>query len=172
MTSMDLEQAIKTAIGYETRVLDVYRQSEGRTDDPVGKKVLSVLAREEQEHLDYLKESLKEWTRTGKVTPARLKSALPSKDQIKESQRRLESQAPAGDTKQDQEILERALQMEKETSSFYLQMVHQLDPEGQALFEPFVEIEEGHLTIVQAELDNLRGLGYWLDFREFDLEAG
>jgi len=171
-TSMDLEQAIKTAIGYETRVLDVYQRSAGQTDDPTGKKVLTILAREEQEHLDYLKERLEEWTQTGKVTPTRLKSALPSKEQIKESQKRLESQAPAGDTKPEQEILAKALEMEQETSSFYQQMVHQLDPEGQALFEPFVEIEEGHLMIVQAELDNLRGLGFWLDFQEFDLESG
>jgi rubrerythrin len=169
---MDLEQAIKTAIGYETRVLDVYRQAEGRVEDPAGKKVLEVLAKEELEHLDYLKERLKEWTETGKVTPARLKSALPSKEQIQESQKRLESQAPGGDTSAGQEILSKALQMEKETSSFYREMVHQLDKQGQALFEPFVEIEEGHLTIVQAELDNLRGLGYWLDIQEFDLEAG
>ena len=169
---MDLEQAIKTAIGYETRVLDVYRQSSGRIDDSAGKKILAILASEEQEHLDYLKERLNEWTQTGKVTPSRLRSALPSKAQIQESQKRLESQAPAGDTKAEQEILVKALEMEQETSSFYQQMVHQLDKEGQALFEPFVEIEEGHLMIVQAELDSLRGLGYWLDFQEFDLESG
>jgi rubrerythrin len=169
---MDLEQAIKTAIGYETRVLDVYRQSTGRVEDPAGKKVLEILAKEELEHLDYLKERLKEWTETGKVTPARLKSALPTKEQIQESQKRLESQAPVGDTSAGQEILSKALQMEKETSSFYREMVHQLDKQGQALFEPFVEIEEGHLTIVQAELDNLRGLGYWLDIQEFDMESG
>jgi rubrerythrin len=169
---MDLEQAIKTAIGYETRVLDVYRQSEGRTDKPAGKKILALLAREEQEHLDYLKERLQEWTSTGKITPARLKSALPTREQIQESQKRLESQAPAGDTTAEQEILKKALEMEQETSSFYKEMVHQLDKQGQALFEPFVEIEEGHLMIVQAELDALRGLGYWLDLKEFDLEAG
>jgi rubrerythrin len=168
---MDLEQAIKTAIGYETRVLDVYMKSVGRVDDPAGKKVLGILAREEREHLDYLKERLQEWTRTGKLTPARLRSALPGKEQINESQKRLESQAPAGDTAADQDILKKALEMEQETSSFYREMVHQLDEPGQALFEPFVEIEEGHLMVVQAELDNLRGLGYWLDIQEFDLEA-
>jgi len=118
------------------------------------------------------KERLQEWTSTGKVTPARLKSALPTKKQIRESQKRLESQAPAGDTAAGQEILSKALEMEKETGSFYREMVHQLDEQGQALFAPFVEIEEGHLVLVQAELDNLRGLGYWLDIQEFDLEAG
>jgi rubrerythrin len=169
---VDLEQAIKTAIGYETRVLDVYRKSEGRTKDPVGRKVLRVLALEESEHLAYLTKRLEEWTATGKVTPSRLKSALPSKEQIQESQKRLDSQAPAGDARAEQEILENALSVEQETSRFYREMVHQLDRQGQALFEPFVEIEEGHLMIVQAELDNLRGLGYWLDFQEFDLEAG
>ncbi len=62
--------------------------------------------------------------------------------------------------------------MEAETSRFYESLVQDLPEEHRPLFERFVEIEQGHLAIVQAELDNLRGLGFWFDVQEFDMEAG
>jgi hypothetical protein len=46
-----------------------------------------------------------------------------------------------------------------------------LPPEGRPLFERFVEIENGHLAIVQAEMDVVSGLGYWFDMREFNIEG-
>ncbi len=49
----------------------------------------------------------------------------------------------------------------------YKQMVATLDAEGKSLFERFVEIEEGHLAIVQAEIDMVSGTGYWFDTAEF-----
>ena len=49
-------------------------------------------------------------------------------------------------------------------------MVRELPEEGKQLFAPFVEIEEGHLAIVRAEIDYLSKTGYWFDFKEFDME--
>ena len=49
-------------------------------------------------------------------------------------------------------------------------MVDTLGEEGKQLFKPFLAIEEGHIAIVQAELDYLSHTGYWFDFQEFDLE--
>lgn len=40
------------------------------------------------------------------------------------------------------------------------------------MFRHFLEIEDGHTAIVQAEIDALEGNGFWFDFAEFDLEAG
>ena len=51
-------------------------------------------------------------------------------------------------------------------------MVRELPVEGQNLFSRFLEIEEGHGAIVQAEIDNVKRLGFWFDLKEFDLEAG
>jgi hypothetical protein len=51
-------------------------------------------------------------------------------------------------------------------------MVATLDADGKRLFERFVEIEEGHLAIVQAEMDLVTGSGYWFDTGEFRPEAG
>lgn len=60
--------------------------------------------------------------------------------------------------------------METETSDFYRRMVSELPAEARGLFSRFLEIEEGHLAIVQAQIDHVSGTGYWFDVREFDLE--
>jgi rubrerythrin len=169
---MNIEQAIETAIQYETRVRDIYRLGSKGCNDETGSGILGVLADEEQQHLDYLSEKLTEWKQTGRVTPAAVKTIFPSRQDITESLKKLESRVSGADCTNDAELLKQALKAELETSNFYKQMVSELDEQGQALFEPFVEIEDGHLTIVQAELDNLMGLGYWFDYKEFDLEAG
>ncbi len=44
-------------------------------------------------------------------------------------------------------------------------------PRQEPLFDRFLEIEEGHVTIVQGELDAVQGLGFWFDVMEFSLEA-
>ena len=69
-------------------------------------------------------------------------------------------------------MLEKALEVEQETSDFYKRMVLELPEEGQELFMRFVEIEEGHKAIVQAEIDSVIGLGYWFDMPEFNLASG
>ena len=43
-----------------------------------------------------------------------------------------------------------------------------LDVEEQ--YRVFVEIEDGHTSIVRAQLDLVSRTGYWFDVREFDLE--
>jgi hypothetical protein len=51
-------------------------------------------------------------------------------------------------------------------------MVRELPAEGQHLFSRFLEIEDGHAAIVQAEIDNVKHMGFWFDLKEFDLEVG
>ena len=51
-------------------------------------------------------------------------------------------------------------------------MVNELPREGRDFFSPFLTIEDGHVAIVQAELDSVTNSGFWFDYQEFDLEAG
>jgi rubrerythrin len=69
-------------------------------------------------------------------------------------------------------MLQKALLAEIETANFYQRMVKELPADHQPLFKRFLEIEEGHQLIVQTEIDQLSGFGFWFDFQEFDLEAG
>jgi len=171
-----LEEAIKTAIEYETKVRDVYKEAQQQLDDAKGKQVMGALSSEEQGHLDYLNSRLTEWEKTGSLSVEDLDTHIPSKEMISEKTQVLKDTVKVSedDKRHDMEItmLRKALALEEETSSFYKKMVSELSEEGQQLFARFVEIEEGHLAIVQAELDYISGPGYWFDIREFDLAGG
>lgn len=167
---MTIEEAIKTAIEFETQVRDVYRSAMQDTTDPVGKRIFGVLAGEEQNHLDYLQSKLSEWKRTGTITTERLETTIPSEESIREGIGKLEDRMADEDRGGELKMLSKALDVEVKTSDFYKEMVRDLPAEGQQLFSDFVKIEEGHLAIVRAEIDYLSRTGYWFDFKEFDME--
>lgn len=171
--AMTLDQAIKTALEFENKVRDTYREAEQQAADPVGRKVFGQLAKEEQGHVEYLDSRLKEWQKSGHVTVERLTTVVPDKARIKEGVARLakEMKGKGVDHTAEVQLLQRALSMEVETSAFYRRMVSELGDEGRKLFARFVEIEEGHVAIVQAEIDSVTGLGFWFDIQEFRLEA-
>lgn len=171
---MKLEEAIKTAIDYEIRVRDTYRDAADGTSDPKGKRVFEVLAGEEQGHVDYLESRLTEWRKSGALKPEALGTILPSREAIEAGIHRVASSMENQSGSHDRELrmLEKAMAAEIETGDFYKRMVGELDEEGRNLFARFLEIEEGHQTLVQAEIDSLKGTGFWFDMQEFDLEKG
>lgn len=167
---MTMEEAIKTAIEFETQVRDVYRGAMEDITDPVGKRIFRVLAGEEQNHLDYLQSKLSEWKRTGTITTERLETAIPSEESIRDGIGKLEDRMADEGRGGDLKMLTKAFDVEVKSSDFFKKMVRELPAEGQRLFAHFVEIEEGHLAIVRAEIDSLSKTGYWFDFKEFDME--
>ncbi len=167
---MTIEEAIKTAIEFETQVRDVYHSAMEDTTDRVGKRIFRVLADEEQGHLDYLQGRLDEWKRTGTITTERLVTTIPSEEAIREGISKLKDRMADEDRGGELKMLTKAFDVEVKTSNFYKRMVRDLPAEGQQLFSDFVKIEEGHLAIVRAEIDYLTRTGYWFDFKEFDME--
>ena len=101
-----------------------------------------------------------------------LSTALPTAEKLKAAVKDLQGKVASPMPETELQLLQRALKVEVETSEFYQKMVRELPDEGRALFERFVEIEEGHKAIVQAEIDYVTGLGFWFDIAEFRLEAG
>ncbi len=170
---MDLKEALTTAIGYETKVQEHYAKGADEILDPRGKKVFATLAKEELGHLAYLESRLAEWHKDGKVSTPELATILPSMDWIEEARARA-ARAPEATiaVKGELELLKVALDLERQTSGFYRQLVATLPPSERGLFARFLEIEQGHLAIVQAEIDALAGHGSWFDVMEFRLEAG
>jgi rubrerythrin len=169
---MTLEDAIKTAIEFETKVKATYEDAQKKATDEPGRRVFRTLAQEEQGHVDYLRSRLTEWQKTGHVTLAKLETAIPSREKIKEGTGKLTARMKGSKNyAAELELLQRALEVEVETSSFYQRMVSELPEEGQRLFSRFLEIEQGHVAIVQAEMDSVTKLGFWFDIQEFRLEA-
>jgi rubrerythrin len=170
---MNLEQAITTALEYEGRVHRTYSEAVENAQHEVAKKVFSTLCDEEMEHIRYLKERLEEWRETGTINVAKLETVLVPKAAIEAGAARLRERLGSEGREvrgSEFESLKKALDVERETSAFYKKMVATLDDDGKRLFERFVEIEEGHVAIVQAEIDLVSGTGFWFDTAEFNLE--
>jgi len=167
---MIMEEAIKTALDYETRIRDIYRDAAEVVSDPAGKRILQMLRDDEQLHVEYLMDRLKLWEETGKLSPEKLESTIPSIETISRETKKIETHLSKKDRRGEIEILSKALKAEIETSNFYEKMVAELPNEGQRMFARFLEIEENHIAAVQAELDYITKTGYWFDFKEFDME--
>lgn len=167
-----VEQALLTALDYERRVRDLYRDAATKTTDESGRALLDALAGEEQEHVAYLKQCLDQWLAEGRIEVARLETVVPSREVIEAGLQSLavDSGSPP-ERSVELDLLRQALEAEHETAAFYERMVAELDEPGRELFAPFLEIEQGHAAIVQAEIDALTGTGFWFDFAEFRLEA-
>ena len=167
---MTIEEAIKTAIEYEVRIRDIYREATAAVDDEVGKRIFEALCNDEQHHIDYLQYKLKQLQDTGTIVPERLGSAIPSQEVINREAEKVKSLVAKDFLGIRRQMLSKALKMEIETSDFYQKMVNELPVEGRTLFERFLEIEKNHIKTVQFELDYLSKTGYWFDIKEFDME--
>jgi len=168
---MTIEEAIKTAMEYESRVHSVYLDAAKQTDHPTGMRVFQALADEEQRHLEYLQSKLDEWIQTGRVTFEKLDSIIPPPHVIQNAVKNLAPTISVKDPSTEEELLEKALDFEIQTSNFFKEMLGKLPSEMRKIFARFIEIEEGHVQIVKAEIDAVSGMGFWFDFQEFNLEV-
>jgi rubrerythrin len=166
---MKIEEAIQTAIQYETKVRDLYQNAVNELKDERGREIFRRLAEEEQSHVDYLHHKLDQWRRTGAVTAESLNTIVPSKAVIQREVSKMAGEMAQINPDNDLQMLEKALKLEIETSAFYKTMVNTLPREHQDLFARFIAIEDGHISLVQAEIDSLTQTGYWFDFLEIDL---
>ena len=167
---MTLEEAIQMAIEYEIKVRDLYLEAAHQANDPVGKRVYSALGEDEKNHIAYLENRLKHWRDSGELVVEKLTSAIPSREKIEKEMGRLKTHMSREDRNNEKQMLSKALSAEIETSNFYRRLVGEMPEESRAMFQRFQEIEDGHIAMVQAELDYLSHTGYWLDFKEFDME--
>jgi rubrerythrin len=167
---MTLEEAIRNALAYETRIRDLYLDAADEIADAIGRKVFAALAKDEQHHVDYLNDRLAHWQKTGALDVETLDTLVPPREVIQREVARLKKEIPEKSLGDEKLVLSRALAVEVETSAFYQNLVDTLDGDGQRMFARFLEIEEGHIAAVQAELDFLSHTGFWFDFQEFDLE--
>ena len=167
---MTLEEAIKTAIEYEIKIRDVYREAETAVGDEAGKRIFAALGNDEQHHIDYLHHTLEQLRNTGRIDSEKLESAIPSREILDQEAAKVESLVAKDFHGIRKQMLSKALKAEIATSDFYRKMVDELAAEGRALFARFLEIENNHIDAVQFELDYMSKTGYWFDFKEFDME--
>jgi len=169
---MNLHEALKTALSREIQIRDHYAQGAKAIQDPKGRRVFETLAKEEQGHVDYLEHRLWELEKSGKVESPALETILPSRERLAKSVSAMDKTAPSQvAVKAELDLVKAALELEQQTSAMYRDLVAKLPEADRKMFDRFLDIENGHVAIVQAELDSLSGLGYWFDVQEFSLEA-
>ena len=168
---MNVEEALKTAIEYETELRDIYFEAADAEDDEKGRQFFQSMGKDEQGHLDYLNDRLKQWQDTGKISAEKLKSAVPSQEVIERHSAGIKSLAEKDSRGLKSQMLSRALKMEIKTSEFYQKMVDMLPAEAQQMFARFLEIENNHIRTIEFELDYISKTGYWFDVKEFDMEG-
>lgn len=169
--TISMEEAIKTAIEYEKKIRDLYMEASEKTAEPEGRLFFKTMGDDEQGHVDYLKNRLDQWTKTGELSVETLESIVPSAEALSKQAEKIESRVYEGDRKDERAILGKALKAEIETSAYYKKLVDETSGDARRMFARFLEIEDDHISAVQAELDYISGTGYWLGFKEFGLEG-
>lgn len=172
---MQLREALETALAFEHKIRDLYTESARKARDTKGQKVFATLAREEQGHVEHLQGLLDSYLKTGRAVVSEVTSLLPPPAWMEVEAQKLAEAAKAAKTSPDAfktelDLLKDALEVERQASSMYGRLVAGLAPEHQPVFARFLEIENGHVSVVQAEIDSLVGHGHWFDFIEFSLE--
>ena len=163
-------EALQIALETEKKGCRFYRIAAASSKDPEGRKVFEHLAKDEVEHMGVfaaLYESItnnEPWmtydqavARFGKTDQDKL--IFPG------------GHVDAQDDFDDMKALQEALGFEKQAVEFYMDQAAGAEEDVAKSFYKSVQgIEEGHVKIIQAELDALQGTGFWLDYQEISLE--
>lgn len=167
---MDIQEALRTAIEYEKRVRDTYQEALAQATDPVGKRVFELLAGEESDHVSYLLAKLETYKKEHALSADDLDTDVPSVEAIQLAGEKLQEVLEGAANEDEVKMLQRARTVELETSEFYKKMVDELPAPGKTFFKRFVEIEQGHVTLVEAELEYLQHKGAWMSVDDGELK--
>lgn len=167
---MDSAEIFITALDYEEKIRDLYLSAVDIVDDDRGKALFQSLADDEQSHIDFLKYSLEILQGEGIIEIDRLATPIPSQENILSNIESMKAKIPEkmlGDVKR---VLTSALQLELETSAYYLDASKKTEGSIRKILEKFVEIEDRHVDVVQIELDYASNSGHWFNFMEISME--
>lgn len=148
---MDAIDALKLAIERERGANKFYRQAADMTQDPNGKRTFRWLAKEELRHLAKLRQQLKSvldnnrWLEWRRRTAPIERTELPSP-----SEARGVVKLGAGEP----DALRKAIESEREAIAFYHEAENSTpDLHGKAMFKALAREEEGHLTLLEEDLE-------------------
>jgi len=168
---MTIPEAIRTALEVEHRVRDGFAKMARDQGDPKARAFFEVMAREEQGHVDYLEAALTRWETRGEVEDKAIHSHVARHDWLAEGRKVVRQTQADARRAGPQEHLSAALELEHEVSALYRRLVGAVDdPRAQDMFRRFLEIEDGHTALVQAEMDYELNTGNFFDMREFTLD--
>jgi rubrerythrin len=167
-----IESAILSALDFENRVRDHYHGASEKTAEPQAKGFFSLMAREEQGHVDYLEAKLAQWGADGKIQVEEIAVTIPEPSHLGALGPLPELAPEARNYAAVAEYLHQALNLEHEVSNHYRRLIAEVNhPDSETMFRRFLEIEDGHTALVQAEIDAVTKTGYFFGFQEFNMDG-
>ncbi|MDI6739164.1 MAG: ferritin family protein [Candidatus Edwardsbacteria bacterium] len=163
--------ALNKAIHSEKMALETYLKFARQTKVVSGKDMFVRLSQDEFGHMNMLEKELdnlqsgKTWVKPS-FKPSDIEELLPH---LGDQQAKVQSEQGSSD---DLSALNVALDMEKRALGFYAKEAGRADnPNAKKLYARLAEMEEAHYNLIQAELDNIKDIGFWFGIQEFTLES-
>jgi len=160
-----LDLAVENEKGAIFSYLDIAR----KTKDTAGKNMFITLASEEVRHLLTLNElrqkyGEKIYVRTLEIPESDVEKLLPD---IKGREKKKHGKTELNEL----DALDIALEQEKKSMELYEHYSTTLEDEGLAtLLKRLYAMEKAHYELVMAQIDYIKGTGFWFDIPEFSME--
>ena len=157
---LSLADGLLKAMKAERDGSSFYLMAANSTGDPKGRQIFEVLAREELDHLQFLKEHYDSWVKTGKLSPTaklhdRLDLAGPS-PLFSDSFRKRIKEAHF-----EMSALSIGIQLELDAMAFYrTQSELTAEPEAKAFFAELASWEQSHYQALLRQQEELKD-DYW-----------
>ncbi len=165
---MKAVDALKLAIERERGATEFYRQAADVAEDPDGKRMFNWLAKEEARHLAKLRQQLKsvldnKWLGWKRATAPIDKTEFPSPSEATGT-----ISASAG----ERDALRQAIKSEQEAIAFYKEAEDSTpDLRGKTMFESLAREEEGHLALLEEELQWITKSRKYFTLHRFSLRG-
>lgn len=160
---------LEQARSAELASLREYLQLARRTRHAQGKDMFVRLAQDEFEHAALMERLTRSLRETGTCSAGDLPVSPFTALVPKLSDRTLRIKGEAG--LDDVTALETALDLERRAVEFYRRAGERAAGPVALVLRRLVEVELGHVELIQAELDNIRQDGFWFGMPEFTLES-
>ncbi len=148
---MDAVDALKLAMEREKGASKFYRQAADMTEDPNGKRAYDWLAKEESRHFAKLRQQLRSVLDNNKWLEWKRRTAPIDKTEFPPPSEAT-SEVKVGASERD--ALRQAIQSEREAAAFYKEAEESTpDLHGKTMFKALAREEEGHLALLEKELE-------------------
>ena len=171
---MDLQKKVIEILNYAIRVekdgLITYLNAARKAKDVGVKNMFISLARDEYHHMEILEKERDLFLAGKTYEPVHLPSSEIEKliPRVKEAQKKRGAKGEISEI----EVLNVALDQEKRSRDYYLKEAESLpdDCRAKKLLYDLAHMEQMHYDLILAQLDYIKGTGFWFDMPEFTLE--
>lgn len=141
---MDLKEALRTALDFEEKGRNIYKEAASKTKNPIVEKTFRYLAEQEQNHTN----KIKEFTRQERADVELKGDSLEDTKNfftttVQEFKEKIEL------SEDDAKAHETALELEQSSYDFYKEQIEKADGAAKNLFRFLMEQENTHYMLIQ-----------------------